>query len=113
MHVSACGHVAEEDLGEAEGEGVAHCVDEDVGGQKGEGVPGEDERPEGLAGESEARPCGGENPMAGGEIEEVNGRRVEVDVEAVLTDRGQRWGSMEWLGSLTLILASIAALVTP
>lgn len=85
MHVCGRGNFGKQKLGEPKRKGVAHGVNKNVGNQKTEGIPGHDEGTKRLAGKSEARPCGGEDPMAGGEVEKIDGGRVEVNVEAVLT----------------------------
>ena len=84
MHVCARGHGGEEELAEPHGEGVAHCVDEDIGDEERKGFKREDERAERLAEEGEVWPGGGEDPVAGGEVEEVQCAWIKCNVEAVL-----------------------------
>src|SRR4051812_45399938 len=54
------------------------------GGGEGEGEGGAG----GLAGEGKVGPGRGEDPVAGGEVEEGDGRGVEVDVEPGLGEGG-------------------------
>lgn len=84
MDICASRHRWEEELAEAQRESVAHCVNEDVWCEKGEGIVGCDEGAKRLPQKSHVWPAGGEDIVAGCEVEEGNGWGVEVDVETVL-----------------------------
>ncbi|KAI7001999.1 UDP-Glycosyltransferase/glycogen phosphorylase [Hortaea werneckii] len=66
---ACCDRGGEEPFAQAECEGVSHCVDED----------------------GEARVAGCEDPVAGGEVEEVDAGGTEVDVESI-ADVGEDLG---------------------
>ena len=73
----------EKECREGQSKGVAHGVDKDVRNEEGECIVGKDQRTQRLAEQCEARPCTGEDPVARGEVEEVDGWRMQLDVEAI------------------------------
>jgi len=84
MYVGASRYGREEEFGKGESKSVAHRIQEDVWHKQGERIVGENKRAERLAEKSEVRPCATEDPMPGLEVKEDDGRRVEVNVEAIL-----------------------------
>ncbi len=84
MDVCACRYGREEELREGESESVTHCIQEDVWHKEGERIVGEYKRAKRLTEKSKVRPCAAENPMPGLKVKEDNGRRVKVNVEAIL-----------------------------
>lgn len=83
MDVSTSRDLWEEECRESQSKGVAHGVHKYVWDKEGEGIVGKDQRTQGLAEQSEARPSTGEDPVARGEVEEVDGWRMQLDVEAI------------------------------
>lgn len=84
MYVCACGYGREEELREGESKSVAHGIEEDVGHKEGESIVGEYKGAERLAEKGKVWPSATQDPMSGLKIEENDGRRVEVNVEALL-----------------------------
>lgn len=84
MDVCACRYGREEEFREGESKSVAHRIQEDVWHKNGERIVSEYKRAKRLTEKSKVRPCAAENPMAGLKVKEDDGRRVEVNVEAIL-----------------------------
>jgi hypothetical protein len=88
VDVGARRHAGEEVFAERDRKGVSHGVDEYIGREEGERIVRDNERAERLSEERKVRPCGAENVVARGEVNEDDIRGVEVNREAFL--RGQR-----------------------
>ena len=84
MDVSTGRDLWEEECRESQSKGVAHGVHKYVWNKEGEGIVCKDQRTQGLAEQSEARPSTGEDPVARGEVEEVDGWRMQLNIEAIL-----------------------------
>ena len=100
MYVCARRHGGEEKRGERKRKSVTHGINEDVRYEERKGVPGENQRADRLSEQCEARPCAAEDIVPSCEVEEVDGRRMEVDVEALLD-------ALEYVALVNVVVACV------